>query len=259
MSNTADLLEEIAALKAMLIASETRNLRKDERIERLEKLVAAFKHAAFGRRSEKSDPDQFELALEDLETAIAAIHAEEDAVDRAAKRPTKPRAANRGSLPKHLPRIEEVIEPKSLTCTCGGCLHCIGEDVSERLDIVPAQFRVIVTRRPKYACRSCTDGVVQAPAPARLIPGGMPTEATVAHVLVSKYADHLPLYRQAQIYDRQGVNLDRSTLADWVGRAAFELRPVFHALMADLKRSTKLFMDETRAPVLDPGCQRKVC
>jgi transposase len=252
MSNAADLLEEIAALKAMLIASETRNLRKDERIERLEKLVAAFKHAAFGRRSEKSDPDQFELALEDLETAIAAIHAE----DRAAKRPAKPRAANRGSLPKHLPRIEEVIEPESLTCACGGCLHCIGEDVSERLDIVPAQFRVIVTRRPKYACRSCTDGVVQAPAPARLIPGGMPTEATIAHVLVSKYADHLPLYRQAQIYSRQGVDLDRSTLADWVGRAAFELRPVFDALMADLKRSTKLFMDETRAPVLDPGAKK---
>ncbi|OYU41388.1 MAG: hypothetical protein CFE33_04900 [Pseudorhodobacter sp. PARRP1] len=150
----------------------------------------------------------------------------------------------------------EVIEPESLTCTCGGCLHCIGEDVSERLDIVPAQFRVIVTRRPKYACRSCTDGVVQAPAPARLIPGGMPTEATVAHVLVSKYADHLPLYRQAQIYSRQGVDLDRSTLADWVGRADFELRPVFDALMADLKRSTKLFMDETRAPVLDPGAKK---
>jgi transposase len=212
MPNTVDLLEEIAALKAMLIAADARNLRKDERIERLEKLVAAFKQAAFGRRSEKSDPDQLELALEDLETTIAAIHAEEDAEDPAAKRPTKPRAANRGSLPKHLPRIEEVIEPASLTCACGSCLHSIGEDVSERLDIIPAQFRVIVTRRPKYACRSCTDGVVQAPASARLIPGGMPTEATVAHVLVSKYADHLPLYRQAQIYSRQGVNLDRSTL-----------------------------------------------
>ena len=253
MPETADLLEEIATLKAMLIASEAHNLRKDERIERLEKLVAAFRHAAFGRRSEKSDPDQFELALEDLETAIAAIHAEEDAEDRAAKRPAKPRAANRGSLPKHLPRIEKVIEPESLICACGGCLHCIGEDRAEQLDIIPAQFRVIVTRRPKYACRACTDGVTQAPAPARLIPCGMPTEAMVAHVLVSKYADHLPLYRQAQIYSRQGVDLDRSTLADWVGRAAFELRPVHDALVADLKRSTKLFMDETRAPVLDPG------
>lgn len=152
----ADLPDDIAALKALLIASETRNQRKDERIERLEKLVAAFRQAAFGRKSEKTDPDQFELALEDLETAIAAIHVEEDAEDHAAKRPTKPRAANRSSLPRHLPRIKEVIEPESLTYTCGGCLHCIGEDVSERLDVIPAQFRVIVTRRPKYACRSCT-------------------------------------------------------------------------------------------------------
>ena len=253
MLSAADLPDDIAALKAMLVASEARNLRKDERIDRLEKLVAAFRQAAFGRKSEKSDPDQFELALEDLETAIATVHAEEAANGPVASRASKPRAANRGSLPKHLPRIEEVIEPESLTCACGGCLHCIGEDVSERLDIVPAQFRVIVTRRPKYACRSCTDGVVQAPAPARLIAGGLPTEATIAHVLVSKYADHLPLYRQVQIYSRQGVELDRSTLADWVGRAAFELRPIFDALIADLKRSTKLFMDETRAPVLDPG------
>jgi hypothetical protein len=105
MSETADLLQEIAALKVMLIAADARDRRKEERIAHLEKLVAAFKQAAFGRRSEKSDPDQFELALEDLETAMAVIHAEEDAEDRAAKRPVKPRAANRGSLPKHLPRM----------------------------------------------------------------------------------------------------------------------------------------------------------
>jgi len=256
MLDTAKLPDDIAALKAMLIAAEVRNQRKDERIEQLEKLVAAFRQAAFGRKSEKSDPDQFELALEDLETAIAAVHAEDDADDRAARRPAKPRKANRGSLPGYLPRIEEIIEPESLVCGCGGCLHAIGEDICERLDVIPAQFRVIVTRRPKYACRACTDGVVQAPAPARLIPGGLPTEAMVAHVLVSKYADHLPLYRQAQIYSRQGVDLDRSTLADWVGRAAYELRPVYDAMMADLKQSTKLFMDETRAPVLDPGARK---
>jgi transposase len=256
MRDTTDLLGEIATLKAMLIASEERNLRKAERIERLEKLVAACRQAAFGRRSEKSDPDQFELALEDIETAIAVVHAEEDTEDRAAKRPAKPRAANRGLLPKHLPRIEEVIEPDSLTCACGGCLHCIGEEVSDRLDIIPAQFRVLVTRRPKYACRACTDGVAQAPVPARLISGGLPAEALVAHVLVSKHADHLPLYRQARISSRQGVDLDRPTLADWVCRAAFELRPVHDALMADLKRSTKLFMDETPAPVLDPGARK---
>ncbi|MGX1500427.1 transposase [Labrenzia sp. MBR-25] len=225
MLTTADLPDDIAALKAMLIASEARNIRKDERITRLEKLVAAFKQAAFGRKSEKRDPDQFDLALEDLETAIAAVHAEEEADSHSDKRASKRRAVNRGALPKHLPRVEEVLEPESLTCSCGGCLHPIGEDVSERLDVIPTQFRVIVTRRPKYACRSCTDGIVQAPAPWRLIQSGLPTEAMIAHVLVSKYADHLPLYRQAQIMSRQGIDLDRSTLADWVGRAAFECVP----------------------------------
>ena len=152
------------------------------------------------------------------ETGIATIKAEEEACEGTPKPAvSSPRAANRGSLPKHLPRVEEVIEPQASACGCGGGLHQIGEDVSERLDVIPAQFRVIVTRRPKYACRSCSNGVVQgeplcaigsrtmASAPARLIQGGMPTEATVAHVLVCKYADHLPLYRQAQIYGRQGV------------------------------------------------------
>jgi hypothetical protein len=112
---------------------------------------------------------------------------------------------------------------------------------------------VIVTRRPKYACRSCTDGVVQAPAPNRLIEGGLPTEALIADVLVSKYADHLPLYRQTQILAREGVNIDRSTLTLWVGFAAHELAPLHDRLVAILKSSPKLFADETRCPVLDPG------
>jgi len=147
-----------------------------------------------------------------------------------------------------------LVDIESTICPgCSGALHRIGEDVAERLDIVPAQFRVLVVRRPKYACRACEDMVVQAPAPARLIEGGLPTEATVAQVLVSKYADHLPLYRQAQIYARQGVNLDRSTLADWVGHAAFLLRPVYQRLLDRLRASPKLFADETTAPVLDPG------
>jgi transposase len=253
MIDTANLPDDMDVLKAMIIAAEGRNLRKQDRIDQLEKLVADFKRALFGARSEKVAPEQYELALEDIETAMAAVHAEDEAVDPSATRPSRQRKANRGSLPRHLPRIEEMIEPEETACTCGTERHLIGEDISERLDVIPALFRVIVTRRPKYACRSCENGIVQAPAPARLVPGGLPTEATVAHVLVSKYADHLPLYRQAQIYSRQGIDLDRSTLAAWVGKAAFELRPVFDALIADLKRSTKLFMDETRAPVLDPG------
>lgn len=253
MLNAADLPDDIDTLKAMILAAGGREERHVERIAQLEKLLADVKRALFGRKSEKADPDQFELALEDIETAVESLQAAEETDERQVAGKPRPRRANRGSLPRHLPRFEEVIEPESTLCDCGHERHVIGEDVSERLDIVPAQFRVIVTRRPKYACRSCEGGIVQAPAHAHLIPGGMPTEATVAHVIVSKYADHLPLYRQAQIYSRQGIDLDRSTLAAWVGRAAFELKPVYDALLADLKRSTKLFMDETTAPVLDPG------
>jgi transposase len=121
----------------------------------------------------------------------------------------------------HLPRVEMIVDLDDKACPCcGHALHWIGEDVSERLDIIPAQFRVVLVRRPKYACRACEEAVIQAAAPARLIEGGLSTEALVAQVLVSKYADHLPLYRQAQIYARQGIELDRSTLADWVGSAA---------------------------------------
>jgi len=252
MIDAVNLPDDVEVLKAMVVASEGCNLRKQDRINHLETLVAAFKQALFGAKSEKTAPEQYELALEDIETAMAVVHAEDEA-DQPATRPVKTRKANRGSLPKHLPRVEDVIEPEETRCGCGAERHVIGEDVSERLDVIPAQFRVIVTRRPKYGCRSCENGIVQAPAPARLIPGGLPTEATVAHVIVSKYADHLPLYRQAQIYSRQGVHLDRSTLASWVGKAAFELKPVFDALIDNLKQSEKLFMDETVAPVLDPG------
>ena len=129
----------------------------------------------------------------------------------------------------------------------------IGEDTSERLDVIPAQFRVLVTHRPKLICRSCAGPVVQMPAPPRLIEGGIPTEAMVAHVLVARYADHLPLYRQAQIFARQGVLLDRSTLSFWMGYAAAELAPVVTRLRAMMLSSARLFADETVVPVLDPG------
>ena len=244
MEDEADKLEQLLTAKT-------------ERVEYLEHLVKALRQALYGRKSEKADPDQYELAIEDLETAVAETLAEDEAdslpgATADTPRP-KPRKRNLGALPADLPRIEQVIEPDSLDCPCGCALHKIGEDVTERLDVVPAQFRVIVTRRPKYACRSCTDGVSQAPARPHLIAGGLPTEALIAHVVTAKYADHLPLYRQAQIFARQGIDLDRSTLADWVGRAAFELRPIHQALLAHVKTADRLFMDETRLPVLDPG------
>jgi transposase len=254
-ADLSELPDDPAALKALIIAERKLSSDLNNEVARLSAIVAAFKRALFGRRSEKLDPDQLELALEDVEQELAAQRAEGDAGDATLKAVRSARRrANRGALPAHLPRVEVVVEPESLACACcGGALHPIGEDVAERLDVIPAQFQVLVTRRPKYACRRCVEGVVQAPAPERLIAGGLPTEAMVAHVLVAKYADHLPLYRQAKAYARQGLALDRSTLADWVGHAARELRPVHARLVEILKTSPKLFMDETRAPVLDPG------
>src|SRR5262249_30478129 len=149
---------------------------------------------------------------------------------------------------------EVVIDLDDKTCPwCGGALHVIGEDIAERLDVIPAQYRVRVTRRPKYACRRCTEGVVQAPAPERLIKGGLPTEVMVAHVVTSKYAWHLPLYRQAQMLASQGIEIDRSTLAGWVGCAAAELAPLVIRMREILLSSAKIAADETPAPVLDPG------
>jgi transposase len=235
-------------LKALVAEERAEN-------ERLRQIIRAMQRHRFGRRAESLPEDQLLLGLEEAEQVEAAGHAEaEEAAPAERTARTAKRRANRGALPVHLPRVETLVDVESTACPCcAGALHRIGEDVSERLDVVPAQVRVVVIRRPKYACRRCEDVVVQAPAPARLVEGGLPTDGLVAQVIVAKYADHLPLYRQAQIFARQGVSLDRSTLADWVGRAAFLLRPVHERLLATLKRSEKLFADETTAPVLDPG------
>lgn len=227
-----------------------------ETTQRQEHLIAEMHHALYGKKSEKLNGDDRQLAFEDLEVALAEVEEEKSEQAPSGDKPKRKKVAkrNRGNLPEGLPRIEQVIEPDSLECPCGcGVMHRIGEDRNERLDIVPAQLRVMVTVRPKYACRTCTDGVTQAPTPPWLIEGGLPTEGAIAHVLVSKYADHLPLYRQSQILARSGIDIHRSTLADWVGVAAFHLRPIVDRLAEHLKTSTKLFMDETTAPVLDPG------
>ena len=165
MTSRSDLPTDVATLQALLIAADARLSaqyqslldrdgiieRKEDRIIRLEKLLADFKRALYGTKSEKANPDQYHLALEDIETAMAVVHAEDEAIDPPKAAASKSRAV-RGVLPKHLPRVEEVIAPEDVTCGCGAERHIIGEDISERLDIVPAQFRVLVTRRPKYAC-----------------------------------------------------------------------------------------------------------
>lgn len=228
---TADELpDDLNALKAMVLSREAENAR-------LRQIIKELQRHRFGRRAETLPEDQLLLGLEEAEQVEAdSLEEREQASSDLRRARVAKRRTNWGSLPVHLPRIDVIVDIDDHACPCcRNDLHRIGEDVSEKLDIVPAQFRVLVVRRPKYACRACEEVVVQAPAPARLIEGGIPTEATVAQVLVSKYADHLPLYRQAQIYKRQGIDLDRSTLADWVGRAAWHLRPVHQRLLDHLK------------------------
>jgi len=239
-----------------------------ELIETLDGQVHEYRRAKFGPKSEKLEPAQMELALEDLETAIAETQARIAAVekkieasainpgevgdpDKAVSR--KERKAR--ALPEHLPRVERVIDPESIVCPCGcGNMVRIGEDRTERLDRVPARYEVIVTIRPKYACPKGRTGVVQAKAPAHLLEGSWPTEALLAEIAVSKHSEHMPLNRQAEVMARHGVPIDRTVLADWMGRTGSEIRSVVdHMAKQLLWESTRLYVDETTAPVLDPG------
>jgi transposase len=226
-----------------------------ERLERQQHLLLKLSRMKFGQKSERLPDDQLQLGLEDTEQAIAKANAEAEKRDpELRRRHVAKRRASRGALPAHLPRIEITLTPDDTTCPCcRTAMTLIGEDSSERLDVIPVQYRVIVTRRPKFACRACEGIVVQEPAPARLIEGGIPTDALVAHVAVARFADHQPLYRQAQMMSRQGVLLDRSTLAFWMGYAAAEVAPVVARLREIILSSAKLFADETIVPVLDPG------
>jgi transposase len=219
--------------------------------ERLRHLLAKLKRMRFGRKSERLPGEQLHFAFEELEASIAANEADAEKRSAALRRKrAEQRREGRGRLPAHLPRIEQVLEPEDVACPCcRGAMAVIGHDTSERLDVIPSQFRVLVTRRPKLACRACEGVVVQAPAPERLIPGGMPTEAAVAQVLVSRYADHVPLYRQSQILARQGIGIGRDTLASWIGHAANEIEPVVARLREILLGSARLFADETTLPV----------
>lgn len=270
----ASAASEIEALRALLLAERTTVARleaerqaqgdvlarRDRTIEQLRQFIRALQRHRFGRRSERLDADQLALALEDLEQQLGEAEATQAEAARtngampSAPPVRRPRQINRGALPTHLAREEVLVDIADKTCPCcRGTLHCIGEERSEQLDVVPARLRVLVTVRPKYACRACEAAIVQAPAPARLIPGGLPSDALVAHAAVAKYADHTPLYRQAQIFARQGITLDRSTMADWMGTAAFMARPLHERMLALLMPSVRLFADETTAPVLDPG------
>jgi transposase len=226
-------------------------------ITRLQMLIAVLLRNRFGRRSERLGEAALQQGIEDAEQSLGEQEAKLEAAQPTAQRPAKPAKPakrNRGSLPEHLPRVEVMVDIADKACgCCGALLHAIGEDRSEMLDYVPAQIRVQVIRRPRYGCRACEGAVVQAPAPERPIDGGLATEALLAHVLVNKYADHLPLYRQSQIFARQGINLDRSTLCNWVGRACWWLEPLYDLVLSTVLSSPKVVADDTTLPVLDPG------
>src|SRR5438445_3402566 len=196
------------------------------------------------------DGDERALGLEDLEVDIARLQARHPA---ASAHVSSPHASHRQGLPEHLPREDVAIDIDERVCPCcGGALHVIGETVSEMLDFVPAQLRVLRIRRPKYGCRACGT-IHQASAPERPLAKGMASPSLLAHVLVSKYCDHTPLYRQSQIFARHGVEIERSTLANWVGGACWWLEPLQARLAAHVFGSTKLFADDTPIPLLDPG------
>ena len=230
-------------------------------IARLSLRIAGLERHRFGRRSEQLSEEALQQESEELEQSLAEQSAKLEAAAAALEKQTPdapPRPAppkrNRGALPDHLPRIETIVDVEDKTCPCcGNPLHVIGEDRAEMLDYVPARFRVRVIRRPRYGCRGCEEAVVQAPAPERPIDGGMATEALLAHVLVNKYSDHLPLYRQAQIFARSGVTLDRSTLSNWVGRACWWLTPLHELMLSTILSSPRVFADDTTLPVMDPG------
>jgi transposase len=255
---------DVEALKALLVAqhkiyteemAQQSNSHAGE-IDRLKLLIEKLKHMLFGARSEKlvRQIDQLELQLEELQ---AARTVDLPAVDPPVMDPQEqePLAAkpSRRSLPEHLPREVHTHEPEHDLCPgCGGALRDLGEDASEVLEYVRASFKVIRHVRPKRSCGAC-ERIVQAPAPSRPIERGLCGPGLLAHVLVSKYADHQPLYRQSEIYAREGVALDRSTLAGWVGAASHLLAPLLDAVRRHVMAATKLHADDTPVPVLAPG------
>jgi transposase len=264
----AELPDDVDALKAMIVAMadqrallEARNSHlevatktADERIAALTAIVRMLERSRYGTRSERLrgetlSEEQHAFVFDEIETGMAAIEAE---LDSAVQDKPKRAPRSRKGFAADLERVEIVIEPE-IPAGCEGLEKVrIGEDVSERLDVMPAKFRVIVTRRPKYAYRN-RDGVIQAPAPPHIIESGIPTEALLAQIAVSKYADGLPLYRQETIYARDQVELDRSLMAQWMGKIGFELQPLADYVLQRIKQGERIFADETTLPTLAPG------
>lgn len=245
-----DELQAIIALqnkKLSIFAAEIQE--RDYRIEKLKHELAGLRRHRFGSRSEALD--QLELTLEEEEIARAAATppCDDDKANQTNGEKRKPR---RKPLPGHLHRNEQLLSPGEACNACGGSLKTLGEDVTEELEYVPARFVVNRIIRPRMAC-SCCEQICQAPLPSRPIEKGRPGPGLLAHVLVNKYADHLPLYRQSQIFEREGVDLDRSTLADWVGKSAALLEPLADAIQRHVLSGQAVFADDTPVKLLSPG------
>jgi transposase len=242
--------QEMSAKDEALAAQQEKLLSRDNEIEHLKLVIAKRRRMIFGTRSEKvsREIEQLELKLEELETQ------QSERVTASPQTSAQPKAKPiRRPLPEHLPREVHTHLPAEDECPdCGGKLRKLGEDVSEILERVPATYKVIRHVRVKMACSKC-DVIVQAPAPSRPIERGLAGPNLLAHVLVSKYADHLPLYRQSEIFAREGIDLDRSTLADWVGAASYLLAPLIDQIRKHVLAADKIHADDTPVPVLAPG------
>jgi transposase len=241
----------VIAQRALIATTQATLLERDLLIGKMRMELARLKRMQFGRSSEQLDTEiaQLELTLEELEVSATELAPTTDTEPVVATERIKP---VRRPLPASLPR-ETVTHAAACTCpSCGGELRSLGEDVAEVLEYVPARFKVIRHVRPKFSCAVCST-IVQSPAPSRPIARGLAGPGLLAHVLVSKYTDHLPLYRQSEIYAREGIDLDRSTLADWVGQSAALLRPLVDALADQVLAGSKLHADDTPVPVLCPG------
>jgi transposase len=247
-------LQALLAKKEAEIAGFKTQLRgRDFLIEKLRHQLAGMRRHRFGSSSEALD--QLELTLEEEEIAQAAETPVEDAPGDTPVSGNGKRKPKRKPLPEHLPRNETVLSPGDACSDCGGRLKHLGEDVTEELEYVPGRFVVNRIVRPRMAC-SCCERFQQAPLPSRPIERGRPGPGLLAHVLVSKYCDHLPLYRQSQIYAREGIDLERSTLADWVGKITALLEPLANLIARYVRQGPALFADDTPVKMLSPGNKR---
>jgi transposase len=253
MTKRVELPNDIESLKRLVIEQQALLLSREVEIEKLKIELARLKRLRYGRSSEKLDERiaQLELVLEELEASEAQLAPLKASLEARDPAPPSPPPARR-PLPEHLPRESVTHQPQCSCPECGGTLRPLGEDVSEVLEYVPGRFRVIRHVRPKLSCGRCST-VVQLPAPSRPIAKGLAGPGLLAHVLVSKYCDHLPLYRQSEIYAREGVELARSTLADWVGESSALLQPLVAALERQVLSADKVHADDTPVPVLYPG------